>query len=98
MDIALTRHAKIRLQQRSIPIELLDLIQDYGISIRSHGADRYYLDKEGRRQLKQSLRNSLDRKWNERCSKIYVVISDAGAVITAGFRNKRFKRNTKHYR
>ena len=93
MDTNLTEHGKTRLQQRSIPIEILDVIQDYGISTRSHGAERFYLDKNGRRELHRAFRRSPLLKRYERYLNVYVVISDGGTVITAGRRNKRFKRD-----
>lgn len=93
MDIDLTEHGRTRLQQRSIPIEILEVIHDYGTSSRSHGAERFYLDKRGRRALQREFRRSPLIKRYERYLNVYVVVSDRGTVITAGRRNKRFKRD-----
>ena len=93
MDTHFTHHGKRRLQQRSIPIEVLEIIQDFGTSSRSRGADRFYLNKESRRELQRRFRRSPLLKHYERYLNIYVVISDGGTVITASRRTKRFKRD-----
>ena len=93
-DIHLTEHGKIRLQQRSIPIEILEVIQDYGTSTRSHGAERFYLAGRTAAENCTGRSDALPLlKRYERYLNVYVVISDGGTVITAGRRNKRFKRD-----
>lgn len=97
MATVYTNHGKARVQQRSIPDEVLELIQDLGQVQRSHGADRYYLNKKGRAELQRAIRYSDLPKGYERYLNVYVVVSGRGAIITAGRRTKRFKRDLKSY-
>lgn len=87
----LTTHAVARLSQRAIPPQVIDLLMDYGTSIRNNGADRVFLDKSGRRRAERSLPKDELAVLN-RWSKVYLVVSDEGAIVTASHRRGRFRR------
>lgn len=88
----LTKHAAIRLQQRSIPSFVLECLEAFGSSMRCGGADRLFFDKAARRRLRLHLGDRRRLQDVERWLKVYVVIGDDGKVITAARRTKRFRR------
>lgn len=88
---AFTQHAGKRLRQRGIPTEVIELLIDFGSTSRSHGAERVFFDKSARRRLQRQMPVGV-RRFLERHKNIYVVLSDSGAIITAGHRTARFKR------
>ena len=85
----LTKHAKVRQQQRGIPPIVIDLLVNYGTVDRSgKGAATHYFDKPSRRrlhayigQLAAVIEPYLD---------CYAVVSDNGDVITVAHRLKKF--------
>lgn len=89
--MSLTHHAETRLHQRAIPPVVVDMLMDYGSSLRSAGADRMFMDKAAMRRAKRSLKAN-DMAVLERWGKVYIVLSDDGAVVTAAHRTGRFRR------
>lgn len=86
----MTQHAQTRIQQRGIPSSAVDAILAFGCSKRHHGADVYFLDRQSRSRVA----NSLGRKQYakiERSLDSYLVVSDDGAIITAAHRKQRLK-------
>lgn len=55
MQLAETRHAMTRRQQRSIPAEAVDLLWRYGCVERHRGADCLFFDRAGRRRAEAAL-------------------------------------------
>jgi transposase InsO family protein len=43
-----TRHASVRRQQRSIPLEAVDLLWEFGTVARANGADCLFFDRVAR--------------------------------------------------
>jgi hypothetical protein len=84
----LTQHAHKRSQQRCIPPFILGLIMDYGKCKYSHGAEVYYLDNHGRRQLKKELGRKIYARIEDQLN-VYVVMN--GSVITTAHRIQRIK-------
>lgn len=86
----MTQHAQTRIQQRGIPSSAVDAILAFGCRKRHHGADVYFLDRQSRSRVA----NSLGRKQYakiERSLDSYLVVSDDGAIITAAHRKQRLK-------
>jgi len=86
-----TLHARTRMQQRSIPVAVVDLLLDYGT--REHARDHaaiVYFDKKGRAKLAQDLKRD-DYKLIEKKLNSYVIVK-GGVVITTGYRCKRVMR------
>lgn len=90
--LRVTIHAGRRLRQRSIPKEAIELLMEFGTITRSHGADRLFFDKKSRQRFKRQMGVEVVRR-RERYMNAYAVVSDSGAVITAGYRTKRFQRH-----
>jgi hypothetical protein len=86
----LTTHAAQRAQQRSIATSAIEIVRDYGVSIRRHGADIRYLDRDAHRHVRRALGDReyarLGRKLN-----IYVV-EEGGMICTVAHRLRRIRR------
>lgn len=87
----LKQHASIRLQQRAISRERLDLLLIYGQRTRSNGADIVYLNRSSRHALERDVGRKEYAKLAGKL-RIYAVVGDDGSVITAGHRFKRIPR------
>ena len=85
-----TRHGLERAQKRGIPKLIVNWLIDYGRSTRRRGANVYFFDKFSRRQLQKDI-GRLAYKRLEDMLNAYVVVSDCGKVITAGWRYKRIR-------
>ncbi len=85
-----TRHGLERAQRRGIPKLILNWLIDYGQSTRRRGANVYFFDKLSRKKLQKDI-GSLAYKRLEAMLNAYVVVSDCGNVITAGWRYKRIR-------
>ena len=86
----MSRHAKTRCQQRSIPLMLVDLLLRFGATERAPGkADKVFFNKAARKQIKAyagPLAGQLDQHLD-----IYAVVSEDGSVITIGHRQERIR-------
>lgn len=86
----MTRHGQTRLRQRGITVDQVVTLLAFGNEQRSHGASRFFLDRQARAriavEMPQALRSlpSLD---------IHVVLADDGRLITAAHRTKRIRRD-----
>ena len=81
----LTKHAKVRQQQRGIPPIVVDLLVNYGTVERAGtGASKHYFDKTSRRRLRTyvgPLASVIEQYLD-----CFVVVSDGGDVITVAHR------------
>ncbi len=82
----LTRHASRRIQQRAIPVFILDLLERFGAEQRQGKSDHIFFDKCSVRRLKQHFGGSRGLRIIEPWLNIYVVMGDDGSVITVGHR------------
>lgn len=91
MDIALTRHARARMQQRGIRAAALDCLLEFGREAFDHRGHAVvlYFDKKARRRLARAAPGCKDV---ERLARCYAVLSAAGTVITVGHRSRRIAR------
>uniref|UniRef100_UPI0035B43561 hypothetical protein n=1 Tax=Hylemonella sp. TaxID=2066020 RepID=UPI0035B43561 len=88
----LSKHAKIRSQQRGIPPLLVDLLRDLGASEKAPGGTTvYYFDKKARRRFEAYagpiagvLQQHLDA---------YIVVGKDDQVITTGHRLQRIQKH-----
>ena len=88
-NLAYTKHAETRCQQRGISKEVINLILDYGSTKHDHhGGVVHYLDNK----VKNSFIKS-DFKFKggiEKLKNVYVVTSTtSGDIITVGHRYRR---------
>lgn len=92
----LTWHARIRMQQRGIPLAALECLLDYGRRRHDHhGNVIVFLDKAARRRLQDFFPRERGggAGWAqlEKHLNAYAVIAEGGAVITVGHRYKRIR-------
>ncbi|SFN74564.1 hypothetical protein SAMN05216386_1688 [Nitrosospira briensis] len=86
----LTRHARIRQQQRSIPPMIIELLIGYGACEKAgDGTSKHYFDKRSKRRL-DAYAGKLSSLLIEHLN-CYVVVCPEGRVITAGHRTERIK-------
>lgn len=81
----LTKHATIRMQQRGIPLFIVDCLQQFGAEQSDrYGAIRYFFDKHSLKRLETYLGKQTVRAI-ERYRNCFAVVSTEGLVITTGF-------------
>lgn len=84
----LTRHARIRMQQRCIGAAALDLLCEFGREAFDHRGHAVvlYFDKKARRRLERAAPGMQDLGRTANC---YAVVSAGGQVLTVGHRYRR---------
>ena len=85
-------HASARLQQRAIPGRVVELLEEFGSSLRSNGADRLFFDKAARRRLARNIGSNRELQSIERWMNVYIVVSDDGQLVTAARQTARHNR------
>jgi len=89
----LSRHARVRMQQRGIPRAVGEQLLDFGtVQHDHHGAVIVYFDKRSRRQLARAQGRAAAHTL-ERWRNAYAVVAADGAVVTVGRRDKRVRRH-----
>lgn len=91
IGLIVSRHARIRMQQRAIPPVIVEWILAYGCAMRHRGASVHVLDREGREKLKREIGAKRYGQVENRLN-AYVVVSDDSRILTVGWRYRRFKR------
>lgn len=92
MNTQFTRHARTRLQQRSIPLAVVDLLQDFGCECYcGRGAIRYIFDRNARASLQRQLGHDQLQEI-EPWLNVYAVVGDAGQIVTVAHARRRFHR------
>lgn len=89
MNIELSKHASLRLQQRGIPPLILEWLAQYGSVKYDHrGAEVLYFDKRSRKSLAKAVGEEVVKKLASLLD-AYAVVSQSGSFVTAGHRTKR---------
>ena len=92
LDPILSRHAQARMQQRGIPLTMIDQVLRYGCVRHDHrGAIIVFLDREGRRRMARSGEARLGEI--DRLGRVYVVLQADGTVVTVGHRYRRMRQH-----
>lgn len=93
MLLQITDHARARLQQRGIPLPVLDCLLNFGKKVHDHhGAEILFFDHQARNQIRRTY-GEHDFKRLESKLDTYAVIGSDGAVLTVGHRTKRINRH-----
>lgn len=91
-DISLTRHAAIRMQQRTVPPLVVEWLLEYGATERSGGGTQmHYFTKDSRRRLAKRVGDQIINRLSALLD-AYVVVGSDGVVITVGHRCRRIQR------
>jgi len=89
-DLLLSRHARVRRQQRRIPELVMSWLSAYGAEKKQHGATLLHFDKSARRRLMAEVGPEIVSQ----CSKYlnaYLVVGTNGTVVTVGYLEKRIQ-------
>lgn len=86
-----THHAAVRMQQRAICLDAVDMLLEFGSAERCRGADRFFFDRAARRDVAESL-DELTLRGYERFLNAYAVVADDGSLVTVGWRARRLRR------
>lgn len=93
---SISRHAAARLQQRAIPLPVLQCLLDYGEAVHDHrGAEVLYFDKAARQRLSLGLVDGAAaflRRF-QRYMNSYAVVGSDGVLVTVGRRRRRLRRD-----
>jgi len=93
MNIHLTQHAQIRLQQRGISIPVFDCLLNYGHKAHDHhGAEIIYFDHQARNRLRMTCDPDSFKQIESKLN-TYAVVGPNGEVLTVGHRTKRINRH-----
>jgi len=88
-QMGLTEHARVRMQQRGIPTNVLEHLHRFGRTIHDHrGAQILTFDHGSRKRMQRELGQDRYRRL-EKHIHAYAVIDTDGTVITVGHRFRR---------
>ena len=91
MNVTVSHHAQIRMQQRAITADMLESLLDFGqIKFNGQGTEILTFPKKVVKHLKKELNHKVFMKI-ERHLNLYAIMSSDGELITTGYRTKRLK-------
>ena len=91
MDVMLSQHARVRMQQRAISEDMLESLLDFGqVKFNGQGTEILTFPKRVVKHLKKELNHKVFMKI-ERHLNLYAIMSSDGELITTGYRTKRLK-------
>ena len=91
MNVTVSHHAQIRMQQRAITADMLESLLDFGqVKFNGQGTEILTFPKKVVKYLKKELNHKVFMKI-ERHLNLYAIMSSDGELITAGYRTKRLK-------
>ena len=91
MNVTVSQHAKIRMQQRAISEDMLESLLDFGqVKFNGQGTEILTFPKKMVKNLKKELNHKVFMKI-ERHLNLYAIMSSDGGLITTGYRTKRLK-------
>ena len=91
MNVTVSHHAQIRMQQRAITADMLESLLDFGqVKFNGQGTEILTFPKKVVKHLKKELNHKVFMKI-ERHLNLYAIVSSGGELITTGYRTKRLK-------
>ena len=91
MNVAVSHHAQMRMQQRAITADMLESLLDFGqVKFNGQGTEILTFPKKVVKHLKKELNHKVFMKI-ERHLNLYAIMSSDGELITTGYRTKRLK-------
>ena len=91
MNVTVSHHAQIRMQQRAITADMLESLLDFGqVKFNGQGTEILTFPKKVVTHLKKELNHKVFMKI-ERHLNLYAIMSSDGELITTGYRTKRLK-------
>jgi Domain of unknown function (DUF4258) len=93
MSMAISAHARRRMQQRGISPQALELLLDLGHAAQAPGGRQVvFVERAERKELGRRAKRIRGR---DRLKRLYAITDEAGAVITVGHRYRRLARVSK---
>ena len=91
MEVLISHHAKVRMQQRAISEDMLESLLNFGQTrFNGQGTQILTFPRRAMKSLKKELNHKVFMKI-ERHLNLYAVMSSDGELITTGYRTKRLK-------
>jgi hypothetical protein len=91
MNVTVSHHAQIRMQQRAITADMLESLLNFGqVKFNGQGTEILTFPKKVVKNLKKELNHKVFMKI-ERHLNLYAIMSSGGELITTGYRTKRLK-------
>ena len=91
MNVTVSHHAQIRMQQRAITADMLESLLDFGqVKFNGQGTEILTFPKKVVKHLKKEHNHKVFMKI-ERHLNLYAIMSSDGELITTGYRTKRLK-------
>jgi Domain of unknown function (DUF4258) len=91
MNVTVSNHAQIRMQQRAITADMLESLLNFGqVKFNGQGTEILTFPKKVVKHLKKELNHKVFMKI-ERHLNLYAIMSSGGELITTGYRTKRLK-------
>lgn len=91
--VTVSPHARIRMQQRGIPEQVLPLLFRFGKMEYDHrGGKVVYLTRESRERIIRAIGKDMARRL-EPSLNVYAVVGTCGYVVTVGHRTRRINRH-----
>ena len=94
MTPPLTDHARVRMQQRGIDQEAIELVLEHGrMLFDHHGAALFHVPRAKQRKLLAVLAPTSRRRMEKALDAYLVVSTRTGAIMTVGHRSHRLWRH-----
>jgi len=89
----LTQHSQIRMQQRAVPVLIVEWLVDYGARSRAkEGAEYCYFDKASKNSLSKVVGKQITDRLSDLMYKCFAIVRD-DQVITVGYIDKHIRRS-----
>ena len=90
MTVSLSAHARVRMQQRGVSPEALEILLELGeVAPASGGRQIVFLERAHREELGRRGKRIRER---DRLKRLYAVTDQHGTVVTVGHRYRRVTR------
>jgi len=81
------------MQQRAVPIGLVEMLVDYGARERaSGGAEICFIDRKAKKRLSRDYGRLMIKRLSDQLNKLYAIV-DGDTVITVSYRTMRIRRH-----
>ena len=93
-QLVISDHARIRAQQRGIPLKAIEALYTYGTRQYSRGEYSYSMDKRARRRMDRAIGQQLAAELAEMISDLYIIVGadEPPIVITVAHQMRRKRR------
>jgi hypothetical protein len=90
--LVLTDHARLRMQQRGVRREVVELLLQFGSrAYDGHGAQIRYFDGRACKRIRRAMGDEALRRYHDRLDS-YAVVANDGQIVTVGHRYRRRRR------